>query len=110
MDACSPFGPARCSGALARPYPTFACYVMNSSYPDIPICDCAGTTLVGAACMFEHECEPGAECVLAAGVRLCRRVCKVGAPAGTPVPMGGCPPLMPTCTMFPGGTLFGYCH
>jgi hypothetical protein len=110
MDACSPFGAARCSAAANRPYPTFGCYVMSSSYPDIPICDCAGTTPIGMTCMFEHECEPGGECVLLGMARLCRRVCKVGAPAATPVALGGCPLMMPTCTAFPGGSQFGYCH
>ncbi|HXU82419.1 MAG TPA: hypothetical protein VN914_13545 [Polyangia bacterium] len=110
MDACNPFGPARCSPSSNRPYPTFACYVMSSSYPDIPICDCAGTTPAGSPCTYEHECEPGAECVLLGSVRACRKVCKVGAPPATPVMLGGCPAVNPTCTAFPGGSQFGYCH
>jgi hypothetical protein len=109
MDTCNPFGPARCMMQGMRPYPTFGCYVMSSTYPDIAICDCAGTTLVGQACKYEHECEPGAECVLLGMARLCRRVCKVGAPPGPPI-MGGCPVMNPTCTPFPGGATFGYCH
>jgi hypothetical protein len=59
--------------------------------------------------MFEHECEPGGECVLLGMVRLCRRVCKVGVPTGMPL-LGGCPVATPTCTQFPGGSQFGYCH
>lgn len=110
MDACTPFGPGRCSPGSMRPYPTFGCYVMSSTYPDIPVCDCAGTTPIGQMCMYEHECEPGAECVLLGMARLCRKVCKVGAVMGTPVMLGGCPLNAPTCTMFPGGSMFGYCH
>jgi hypothetical protein len=110
MDGCNPFGPARCTNTTGRPYPTFACYVMSSNYPDIPICDCAGTTPAGMQCTYEHECEPGAECVLLGMARTCRRVCKVGLPLGTLPINGGCPMLMPTCTAFPGGTQFGYCH
>jgi hypothetical protein len=109
-DGCSPFGPARCSAAANRPYPTFACYVMSSSYPDIPICDCAGTTPIGQSCKYEHECEPGGECVLLGSVRLCRRVCKVGLAPGSALLLGGCPMTDPVCTAFPGGSQFGYCH
>jgi hypothetical protein len=109
-DACNPFGPARCSLSTARPYPTFGCYVMSATYPDTAICDCAGTTPVGQACTYEHECEPGAECVLFGTARLCRKVCKVGLPAGSPVAVGGCPLAAPTCTPFPGSSQFGYCH
>jgi hypothetical protein len=109
MDACSPFGQGMCSSGSMRPYPTFGCYVMSSTYPDIPICDCAGTTGIGMACTYEHECVPGAECVLLGSVRQCRRVCKVGLPVTVGVLMGGCPP-MATCTAFPGGSTFGYCH
>jgi hypothetical protein len=110
MDACSPFGQAQCSPGSMRPMGVFGCYVMSSTYPDIPICDCAGTTPLNTPCSFEHECVPGGECVLLGGIRQCRRVCRVGAPMGTGVGMGGCPPLMPTCTAFPGGSQFGYCH
>jgi hypothetical protein len=108
MDTCNPFGQARCGMQEKRPYPTFGCYVMSSSYPDIAICDCAGTTQVGQACTYEHECEPGAECVLLGTARLCRRVCKVGAVGGAVA--GGCPAVNPICTPFPGGTVYGYCH
>jgi hypothetical protein len=110
LDACNPFGAARCSISASRPYPTFACYVMSSSYPDIPICDCAGTTPIGQSCMYEHQCEPGGECVLVGSVRICRRVCKVGLPVNSPLASGGCPAASPTCTAFPGGSQFGYCH
>jgi hypothetical protein len=109
MDACNPWGPATCSPTSGRNLPTFGCYVMSSTYPDIPICDCAGTTGIGMACTYEHECVPGAECVLLGSVRQCRRVCKVGLPVTVGVLMGGCPP-MATCTAFPGGSTFGYCH
>jgi hypothetical protein len=110
MDACNPFGAARCTAQMGRMYPTFGCYVMSSTYPDIAICDCAGTTMTGQACTYEHECEPGSECVLLGAARLCRRVCRVNAAAGTLPAQGGCPPLTPLCTPFPGGSNFGYCH
>jgi hypothetical protein len=104
-DGCNPFGPARCVRS-DRPYPTFGCYLLSSSFPDVAICDCAGTKKPGEPCMFEHECEPGSECV-SAGTRVCRRVCKVGV-MGLPV-VGGCPATM-TCTPFPQGMTYGYCH
>jgi hypothetical protein len=110
VDACDPFGPARCSPAASRPSPTFGCYVLSDTYPDLPTCDCAGTVPLGQPCMFQRECAPGAECVLAGGLRTCRRVCKVGAPAGTALDLGGCPTASPTCLPFPGATLFGYCR
>jgi hypothetical protein len=111
MDACNPWGMATCSSASGRALPTFGCYVMSSTYPDIPICDCAGTLPIGAMCMFEHECVPGAECVLAGGVRACRRMCKVGLPAMSPIPIGGCGLMTPmVCNPFPGSTQFGYCR
>jgi hypothetical protein len=105
-DPCNPFGPARCA-RTDRPYPTFGCYLMSSSHPDIPICDCAGTIKTGDPCTFEHECEPGAECVLLGAARLCRRVCKVGVMG---LPVAGACPLGLNCTAFPGGSAFGYCH
>jgi hypothetical protein len=104
VDACNPFGPARCARA-DRAYPTFGCYVMSSTYPDIPVCDCAGTVKTGDPCTYEHECEPGSECVTA-GTRICRRTCKVGA---RPPTDGGCP-VGQTCTAFPKSATFGYCH
>jgi hypothetical protein len=110
MDPCNPYGPARCSQASGRAYPTFGCYVLSSTYPDTAICECAGTVPVGMPCTYEHECQPGAECVLLGSSRLCRRACRVGAAAGTPVTSGGCPQINPTCTAFPGASQFGYCH
>jgi hypothetical protein len=110
VDPCSPIGPARCSAGANRPSPSFGCYTMSADDPDLTICDCAGPLAIGMSCTYRHECQPGAECVLSGMVRLCRRVCGVGLPAGTPVAMGGCPVLNPTCTAFPGGALFGYCH
>jgi hypothetical protein len=108
-DACNPYGAARCTGGRTdRPYPTFACYVLSSSFPDTAICDCAGTVKTDSPCSYEHECEPGSECVAVPGQqRLCRRVCRVGV-TGLPA-IGGCPVGM-TCTAFPRGTTFGYCH
>jgi hypothetical protein len=105
QDGCNPFGQARCNRA-DRPYPTFGCYLLSSSFPDVAVCDCAGTVKIGDPCSYEHECEPGAECV-SAGTRICRHVCKVGA-TGPPA-TGGCPVGM-TCTPFPKGSTFGYCH
>jgi hypothetical protein len=111
MDACNPWGQATCSPASGRAQPTFGCYVMSSVYPDIPICDCAGNIPIGQQCMYEHECVPGAECVLANGLRACRRVCKVGVPPMSPVPIGGCGVgNMMTCVAFPGSSQFGYCR
>jgi hypothetical protein len=104
-DGCNPWGPARCNNPN-RQAGVFGCYVMSGSFPDIAICDCAGTTKIGAACRFEHECEPGLECVSLGMARTCRRVCKVGAVA---VLAGGCP-VGETCSPFQGGTMFGYCH
>jgi hypothetical protein len=108
-DACNPYGAARCTAARTdRPYPTFACYVLSSSFPDIAICDCAGNVKTDSPCSYEHECEPGSECVAVPGQqRLCRHVCRVGV-TGLPA-IGGCPVGM-TCTAFPRGTTFGYCH
>ena len=108
VDTCQPWGAARCTNQAARPATTFGCYIMSGAYPDLAICDCAGTTLTGQPCMFEHECEPGSECVAVDKVRLCRRVCKLGAgPLATPM-TGGCPATL-TCTMFPGSSVYGYC-
>lgn len=105
-EACNPFGPAHCLRA-DRPYPTFGCYVMSSRHPDLTVCDCAGTIKTGDPCSYEHQCEPGSECVSANSVRICRRTCKVGV-TGLPV-VGGCP-VGTTCTAFPASSTFGYCH
>jgi hypothetical protein len=102
---------AACSPSSGRALPTFGCYVMSATYPDISICECAGTIPVGQACNYEHECVPGAECIMAAGVRTCRRLCKVGLPAGSPIPTGGCgvaPGVL--CQPLPGSAQFGYCR
>jgi hypothetical protein len=106
IDGCNPFGQARCV-KNDRPYPTFGCYLLSSNFPDVAVCDCAGSVKTGDPCTFEHECEPGSECV-SAGTRICRRVCKVGVTTGGPA-VGGCP-LNMICTPFPKGLTFGYCH
>jgi hypothetical protein len=105
-EACSPWGQARCGMPVQRPYPTFACYVMSNLYPDTTICDCAGTAKPGDPCQFEHDCEPGSECVVFMGVRSCRKVCAIGA---TTTLTGGCAIGM-TCNAFPGSTKWGYCR
>jgi hypothetical protein len=106
-EACSPWGAARCATAGQRPFPTFGCYVMSAAFPSLAVCDCAGTVKPGQACTYEHECEPGSECVAIGGSRLCRRVCEVGVVAG-PV-AGGCS-INQTCTAFSSGAKFGYCQ
>jgi hypothetical protein len=105
-EACTPWGAARCGMPGQRPYPTFACYVMSNMYPDVTICDCAGTAKPGDPCMFEHDCEPGSECVVFQMARTCRRVCAVGA---TTALTGGCPVGM-ACNTFPNSTKWGYCR
>jgi hypothetical protein len=106
VDGCDPWGVARCQNAPQRPYPTFGCYLMSVNQTNQTICDCAGTVPLGMPCRFEHECVPGAECVLYGGATLCRQICstQAGAPGPALCPMGQ------TCTPFPGSTKYGYCH
>jgi hypothetical protein len=109
-EVCNPWGAAQCTSGQ-RPYPTFACYVVTQT-PDLVTCECAGSNPVGKACMFEHDCEPGAECVaLATGSRVCLKVCVVGALLEA---RGACPqpPAVAQsqkCTRFANGTKYGYC-
>ena len=104
-EKCDPTGEARCTSA-ARPSPPFGCYVLSAQDPDTATCDCAGTKALGAACMFEHECAPGLECIrVGGGAGACRRLCHLGA-------QGGCP-AGATCsalgTAASPSTVYGYC-
>ena len=102
-EKCDPTGPAKCLNA-ARPSPTFGCYVLSAQDPDSATCDCAGTKSLGSACMYEHECAPGLECIrVAGGAGSCRRVCHLGAGG---CPTGACTPLGTTATP---STVYGYC-
>jgi hypothetical protein len=104
-EACDPTGAGACTSA-DRPSPTFGCYVLSGSTPDKAACDCAGTRPLGAACMFEHECAPGTECVAVnAGPGMCRKVCHLGRAADCPGG-GTCAPLG---TAAAPSTIFGYC-
>lgn len=106
-EGCNPWGPAACTNRAANPSPTFACYVLSARFSDIAVCDCAGTKKLNETCDFEHECEPGHECVKLGTQALCRRVCSLAATGG--VLMGGCP-VGQVCTAFPSSTKYGYCR
>jgi hypothetical protein len=106
-EGCDPYGAARCLNVGQRPYPTFGCYLMSSDQTNLTICDCAGTVAIGMACTYQHQCVPGAECVLDGNARLCRKVCSVELVVGpNPAPCA----LNQVCTPFPGSTKYGYCH
>jgi hypothetical protein len=105
-EACDPWGSARCANLTARPSPAFACYV-NGNATNQTSCQCAGTVKVGSPCTFEHECEPGAECVQHQGLQSCRKVCNaelVVGPNPAPCPAGQ------LCTPFPGSAKYGFCR
>jgi hypothetical protein len=104
-ETCDPTGEARCLDA-GRPAPTFGCYVLSAQAPDLAACDCAGNRKLGQACMFEHECAPGLECIRVGSAEgACRQVCRLGAAGSCP---GGaaCAPLG---TAAAPSTVFGYC-
>lgn len=104
-EKCDPTGAATCLGG-ARPAPTFGCYVLSAQDPDSAVCDCAGNKPMGAACMFEHECAPGLECIRVGGAAgTCRRVCHLGAAGGCPAGVA-CAPLGTAATP---STVYGYC-
>jgi hypothetical protein len=97
IEPCNPTGPARCGMPAARPFPAFGCYILSSKYPDLAVCECAGSKNEGDACQFEHDCKPGFECVKVGmeGPR-CRPLCTIGA---TGMLAGGCRPNQ-TCMPF----------
>jgi hypothetical protein len=102
-ETCNPWGAARCKAA-DRPAGTFACYVISGA-PDQTTCECAGLLLEGKACMYEHDCVAGLECVAVAGNRICRKVCAI-----TPNPLQpGSACATGVCTPFSGSTKYGYC-
>jgi hypothetical protein len=104
-ERCDPTGAAAC-GSATRPSPAFGCYVLSSQDPDSATCDCAGDKALGAACMFEHECAPGLECIrVGAGGGVCRRLCHLGV-AGSCQAGTTCAPLG---TAAAPSTVYGYC-
>jgi hypothetical protein len=104
-EKCDPTGKAPCTNA-ARPSPLFGCYVLSAQDPDSATCDCAGSKALGAACMFEHECKPGLECIrVGSGGGLCRQLCHLGAAGGCPAGMT-CAPLG---TAAAPSMVYGYC-
>lgn len=109
-DTCDPWAslgmPARCSNPVQRPFPIFGCYVQSGEFPDNAICDCAGNTKINEPCQYEHQCEPGAECVAINMIRLCRKVCRLGAQTAA---NGACPGAM-ICSPFMKSNVYGYCH
>jgi hypothetical protein len=105
-EACDPFV-GRCTNTGQRPFPLFGCYVMSKTETNLTSCECAGTKPVGAACMFEHECVPGAECFFLQGAGLCRKVCSTELVVG---PNPGPCPANQICTPFPGSAKYGYCR
>ncbi len=81
LQDCQPWaGGNRCNGRQ-----NFGCYILSGLQPDLAICECAGTTREGLSCTFEHECQPGLECLPVNGVKACRRLCQMG----TSCPGGG---------------------
>jgi hypothetical protein len=103
-EKCDPTGAAPCANA-ARPSPLFACYVQSQN-PDSAVCDCAGGKNLGEACMFEHECAPGLECIrVGNGGGVCRRVCHLGV-SGSCQAGTTCAPLG---TAAAPSTIYGYC-
>jgi hypothetical protein len=105
-EACDPWGSARCANLTARPSPAFACYVMGNA-PNQTSCECAGSLKIGSPCTFEHECEPGAECVQQQGLKTCRKICNaelVVGPNPAPCPAGQ------LCTPFTGSARYGFCR
>jgi hypothetical protein len=104
-EKCDPTGEARCTSA-GRPSPLFGCYVLSAQDPDSATCDCAGVKAAAAACMFEHECKPGLECIrVGTAGGTCRQVCHLGAAGSCPMGMT-CAPLG---TAGAPSTVFGYC-
>jgi hypothetical protein len=104
-DTCEPWGTAHCRDQAQRPAPLFGCYVMGSA-TNSTACECAGTLKVGAACTYEHECEPGAECIVSGATRTCRKICNAELLVGpNPAPC----PAPQTCTPFTGSAKYGYC-
>jgi hypothetical protein len=104
-ERCDPTGEARCTNP-ARPSPPFGCYVLSAEDPDSATCDCAGSKPLGAACMFEHECAPGLECIRVSGAAgTCRRLCHLGVAGGCPAG-AACNPLG---TAAAPSAVYGYC-
>jgi hypothetical protein len=104
-ETCDPTGAAPCANA-ARPAPLFGCYVLSSQNPDLATCDCAGTRALGDACMYEHECKPGLECIrIGTAAGTCKQLCRLGTANACP---GGftCAPLG---TAAAPSTVHGYC-
>ena len=65
-----------------------------------------GAKAAGVACMFEHECKPGLECIRVGNAGgTCRQICHLGATGSCP---GGaaCAPLG---TASAPSTVYGYC-
>lgn len=110
QESCAPWGAARCVSGM-RPTPAFGCYILSSAARDATVCDCAGTKplwMPGSTetCTFEHECQPGLECIkLGAEPGRCRRVCLQGAMT---VMTGGCP-VGGSCRPLEGSTKYGFC-
>jgi hypothetical protein len=104
-ESCDPTGAAACTGA-GRPSPMFGCYVLSATAPDRAVCDCAGTRTLGQACMFEHECVPGTECIaVGAQAGMCRKICHLGVAADCPAG-ATCAPLGSATAP---STKIGYC-
>jgi hypothetical protein len=105
-EACSPlFGQGNCVNG--RPFPTFGCYIMSSTYPNEAVCDCAGSLQEDAACVYERDCKPGLICVKAAANEeaRCRRVCPVGQADQVRQICG-----MRACSPYHASARWGYCR
>lgn len=106
-EACDPFV-GRCTNTGLRPFPLFGCYVLSKTETNLTSCECAGTKPVGAACTFEHECVPGAECFFLPGSGgQCRKTCSTELVVG---PNPGPCPANQACVPFPGSAKYGYCR
>jgi len=103
-ENCNPYNRAPCAVPAARPLPAFACYTVPRT-PDLTACQCAGVILTGMACANYFDCEPGSECVAIGAVKICRKVCLVGALAATPAPARSLRPAPPRRRH-----KYGYCH
>jgi hypothetical protein len=106
IELCSPVGLARCSSVSGT---AFGCYILSAEFADLTVCDCAGNLPEGQACVTEHQCNPGLECIKLPGEThgTCRPVCRLGAAPGATgaCRVGACNPFITTRT----STVYGYC-
>jgi hypothetical protein len=99
IEMCNPVGlQAACAnaGPSNRPFPTFACYLLDHTVDESVVCRCAGTIDAGMPCSARGSCKPGLECLAGLGADAalrCRRLCSL-AGAGVGCQLGNvCRPI-----------------